>query len=64
MRTFNRNGMSLSVSQGGLVVGLVFKATDRGLVVAQRQAKIGCFNHKPWVHPTILDAACLGHRVE
>jgi phage terminase large subunit-like protein len=64
MRTFNRNGMSLSVSQGGPVVGRVFKAADRGLVVAQRQAKMGRCNHKPWVHPTISDAACLGHRVE
>ena len=64
MKTFNRNGMSLSVSQGGPVVGRGFKAADRGLVVAQRQAKNGRCNHKPWVHPTISDAACLGHRVE
>ena len=34
MRTFNRNGMSLNVSQGGPVVDRVFKAADRGLVVA------------------------------
>jgi hypothetical protein len=45
-------------------VGRGFKAADRGLVVAQRQAKNGRCNHKPWVHPTISDAACLGHRVE
>ena len=51
-------------SQSGPVVGRGFKAVDRGLVVAQRQAKIGRCNHKPWVHPTISDAACLGHRVE
>ena len=64
MRTFNRNGMSLSVSQGGPVVGRVFKAADRGLVVAQRQAKIGRCNYKPWGQPTFLDAPCLGHGVE
>ena len=64
MRTFNRNGMSLSVSQGGPVVGRVFKAADRGLVEAQRQAKNGPCNHNPLVQPTLLDAACLGHRVE